>query len=409
MIRQVKHIIKVILIFALVMCWGITLGYTNNIEKENNTINFYFENGNIRADTIKNIEENKSDISVVGWTEKSLQSAINIDLNRNANDLKVLAINGDSSLLFDGSLLFQDDKEGCLIDTETSYKLFGSTHSIGKEITYGERKLIVRGIHHGTKSNIIVQLLEDDNEVLDGLTIDGTDMTLNKVEEFKTTFGIQEMAVSGGIYHSFAKVFSMVLPIIALVLILIKVITYFFKAKRKPVLKIIYISMAIITVAIFFKITKLNLSIPLDMIPNKWSDFDFWSKMWKENTEKLQYVLYMKKYGIDIYNIENLMMSGLYSILTVILFVINLKVIKIKDIKELIYIVGISVLCTFIAVLTIWSKFSFDVNIMMLWVLYPLYLCGNYFMDVHEKYFIYEENEIMQEIRIKEAVTNLKV
>ena len=406
MIRQVKHIIKVILIFALVMCWGITLGYTNNIEKENNTINFYFENGNIRADTIKNIEENKSDISVVGWTEKSLQSAINVDLNRNANDLKVLAINGNSSLLFDGSLLFQDDKEGCLIDTETSYKLFGSTHSIGKEIIYGERKLIVRGINNGTKSNIIVQLLEDDNDVLDGLTIDGTDMTLNKIEEFKTQFGIQEIAVNGGIYHNFAKVFSMVLPIIALVLILIKIITYFFKAKRKPILKIIYISMAIITVVIFFKVTKLNLSIPLDMIPNKWSDFDFWSKMWKENIDKLQYVLYMKKYGIDIYNIENMIMSGLYSILTVILFVINLKVNKVKDIKELIYIVGVSVLCTFIAVLTIWSKFSFDVNITMLWVLYPLYLCGNYFMDVHEKYFKYEENEIIPEIRIKETVTN---
>ena len=49
MIRQVKHIIKVILIFALVMCWGITLGYANNIERDNDTINFYFENGNINV------------------------------------------------------------------------------------------------------------------------------------------------------------------------------------------------------------------------------------------------------------------------------------------------------------------------------------------------------------------------
>ncbi|MBM6837364.1 hypothetical protein H9X77_03765, partial [Clostridium saudiense] len=105
---------------------GISLGYANNIEKEKNTINFYFENGSINADIVKNIEENKSDLSVVGWTEKSLQSATNTDLNRSANDLKVLAIKGNSSLLFDGALLFQDDKEGCLIDTETSYKLFGS-------------------------------------------------------------------------------------------------------------------------------------------------------------------------------------------------------------------------------------------------------------------------------------------
>ncbi len=33
--RQVKHIVKVILIFALIMCWGISLGYANNIERKN--------------------------------------------------------------------------------------------------------------------------------------------------------------------------------------------------------------------------------------------------------------------------------------------------------------------------------------------------------------------------------------
>ena len=114
----------------------------------------------------------------------------------------------------------------------------------------------------------------------------------------------------------------------------------------------------------------------------------------------------MKKYGIDIYNIENLIMSVLYSILTIILFVINLNVNKIKDIKELIYIVSVSVICTFIAVLTIWSKFSFDVNIVMLWLLYPLYICGDYFMRIHERYFIYKESKLIEDIRIKETVTN---
>ena len=67
------------------------------------------------------------------------------------------------------------------------------------------------------------------------------------------------------------------------------------------------------------------------MIPNKWSDFDFWSKMGKEYKEKIEYVLYMKKYGVDIYNIENLLKSALYSIFTIILFVINLRVIKINE------------------------------------------------------------------------------
>ena len=36
----------------------------------------------------------------------------------------------------------------------------------------------------------------------------------------------------------------------------------------------------------------------------------------EEYKEKLEYVLYMKKYGVDIYNIENLLKSVLYSIFT---------------------------------------------------------------------------------------------
>ena len=194
----------------------------------------------------------------------------------------------------------------------------------------------------------------------------------------------------------------MIFPVLALILILIKIIVSAFKSRNKPVLLLLYLIMFISSIFIMFKITKINISIPLDMIPNKWSDFDFWSKMWKEYSEKIQYVMYMKKSGIDIYNIENLLKSVLFSIFTIVLFVINLNVIKIKAIKELIISNAISVICTFIAVLIIWSKFNFDVNITMLWLIYPLYLCAEYFMKVHSKYLIDEEIEKLNNITIKD-------
>ena len=87
------------------------------------------------------------------------------------------------------------------------------------------------------------------------------------------------------------------------------------------------------------------------MIPNKWSDFDFWGELWDEFTKKIEYVIYMKKYGVDIYNIENLF-------------------------KTLGFI-GILIVSTFIVVITINIKYGFDINIPMLWLSYPLYLCGN--------------------------------
>ena len=56
MIRYLKHIVRIILIFALIMCWGISLGYANNIGSENKTLNFYFENENYNTELIKTIK-----------------------------------------------------------------------------------------------------------------------------------------------------------------------------------------------------------------------------------------------------------------------------------------------------------------------------------------------------------------
>ena len=403
MIRYLKHIVRIILIFALIMCWGISLGYANNIGSENKTLNFYFENENYNTELIKTIKEADPELAVVGWAEESLQSANNPDLGKIASDLDVLIIKGSSNLLVKGSNLFADDLEGCLIDNDTSYKLFGSSNCVGREIVYNDRTLIVRGILKGSKANIMIQATEDSSQVLDGLTIDGTGLTLNKIEDFKMKFGINEMAISGNIYYIIAKFIALIFPIITLVLILIKVITSLFKSRNKPVLVSLYILMAIASIFIFFKITNIKISIPLDMIPNKWSDFDFWSKMGKEYKEKFEYVLYMKKYGVDIYNIENLLKSVLYSIFTIILFVINLRIIKINNIKTLIINNGVSIICSFVAILMIWDKYNFDVNITMIWLIYPLYLCGDYFIRVHGKYLIYEE-EVNTEVENNDII-----
>ena len=281
MIRYLKHIVRIILMFALIMCWGISLGYANNIESNNKTLNFYFENDKYNLELVNSIKESEKELAVVGWAEESLQSATNLDLGKSASELNVLAIKGSSNLLVKGSNLFADDLEGCLIDNDTSYKLFGSSNCIGREIVYNDRTLVVRGILKGSKSNMIIQIPDDSMKALDGLTIDGTDFTLNKIEDFKMRFGISELAINGNVYYMLAKFISMIFPIIALVLILIKVISSLFKSRNKPVLVGIYIIMALTFVFIFFKVTNIKISIPLDMIPNKWSDFDFWSKMWK--------------------------------------------------------------------------------------------------------------------------------
>lgn len=55
MIRYLKYIVRIALIFSLIMCLGISLGYANNIASENKTLNFYFENENYNTELIKYI------------------------------------------------------------------------------------------------------------------------------------------------------------------------------------------------------------------------------------------------------------------------------------------------------------------------------------------------------------------
>lgn len=91
-----------------------------------------------------------------GWVENGMQTITNPDLNRNVENLKILFIKGRSSLLINSSMLFEDDMEGCLIDEDTAYKLFGSIHEVGKNIEYKGRNIVVRGIHKETKANVVI-------------------------------------------------------------------------------------------------------------------------------------------------------------------------------------------------------------------------------------------------------------
>ena len=80
--RYLKHIVKITFIFALIMCWGMSLGYANNIKNEKKTLNFYFENENYNTDLIKDITESDNDLEILGWAEKSSQVLNNENLGK---------------------------------------------------------------------------------------------------------------------------------------------------------------------------------------------------------------------------------------------------------------------------------------------------------------------------------------
>ena len=403
--KILKYIVKLSLVLLMTICCGLSIGYANDLLSSKHVKNIYYDGDGITQQTIFEYvnQENKSDspINFTGWLEKDTESVVNEDLNRSAT-VRALMISGDSSLVIDGPVLFADDLDGCLIDSETAYTLFGSDNVIGKEIVYGERKLTIRGLHKGNTLTIVVEAMPDSQDRIDGIAVDLSDENPETLRLLSNKYGISDEGVDNRGYYNFARFSMMILPLIILIFILVKMIKEIRNNKRKPVLAVIYLLITALLAFIFVKITKLSITIPVDMLPNKWSDFDFWTNLYKEKKELFREFLYMKKYSIDIYYIELMLKSVFFSVLTIILFFINKAVIKIKTVKKLLVSVIVLFICSFITVLRINSRYLLDCSTAMLWLLYPYFICCEFFIGPRLAKVFAEKEEI---IKPKEQVT----
>lgn len=329
----IKHIVMLSLSIITIMCFILSINYTFNLKKEKHTINIYFDDENMSLSNIKSIreEEEKKENPVIftAWKQESKQSIENEEFNRRIEVTSIL-VNGDSSLIANGTILFKDDKEGCLIDEDIAYKLFGDTNIIGKKIKYKDRELIVRGIHKGTSSTIFMQTLDNYEGNINGITLyKGKD---NNIKSFMTSYGLFDNTVDNKIYYNFSKFCVIILPAIILIFIEFKLFKKVLQAKNKYILKSLYIILILILLIIFIK--AINIKIPLEMLPNEWSDFKFWGELYKTYVKKIKYFLYMKKYNIDIFMIEYTGKVMFFSLISLISFLINKSLFKVHITKK---------------------------------------------------------------------------
>lgn len=376
-----KHIINMVILCSMIVCLGFSIGYGNKAKEGKHIANIYLNDNTITADSINNMHkseelENKK-LSFTGWKQIDDVMIECTDLNRTTN-VDVIKVCGDSSLVISGPILFSDNKEGCLVDKETAYKLFGSTEVIGQVFKYDNRELKITGIHNGTDNTIIMQTDYDSNEEMDAIAIEVEDNVNKSIKEFSDRYSINSFGVDSKIYYNISNIFLMILPCMILIILLTRCIKETLKVKRKPLLFILYIACTVILVSILIKITGIQIKIPYDIIPNRWSDFGYWEKFFEDYTEKFETILYMKKYNIDIVNIQNSIKSIIFSILSIVLFLKFRNRIKINNIKQGTLIVSVMLSISFIVIIGLEYKYGLDINGLMIWLIYPYYYISMY-------------------------------
>lgn len=387
--RVFSHIIKIVLVLAMIICWLLSIGYTNRLASVKNTFNIYFdEEEYVPADIYKMQQEEKdkdNSLAFTGWYEKEKQSVLNNNLNRTIES-NIIFICGNSYLIAEGPILFEDDIKGCLIDEETAYKLFGSYDVIGNTIIYGNREFIIRGIHRTMEDTIIMQAEIDSKDKIQGLLIDISNDGIEKVKHISERYGMKEYGVNSAVYYNLGKMCTSLLPLIILLIIICSALKKAIEIKDRPVLFIFSIIMIVVWITIFFSITKYKISIPVDILPSKWSDFDYWKKFFQECIDKIKYVIYMKKYMIDIYVISYLSKIALCTIITITLFFVNKRNIKIDSMKELFIAILALFIITFMAICILKESIFINNSSAVIWLICPYYLLYRYSYLIRERF-----------------------
>ena len=387
--RVFSHVIKIALVLAMIICWVLSIGYTNRLASVKNTFNIYFdEEEYFPADIYKMQKEEKdkgNSLVFTGWHEKEKQTVLNSNFNRRVES-NIIFICGQSSLVAEGPILFEDDIKGCLIDEETAYKLFGSNDVIGNTLIYDSGEFIIRGIHRAMEDTIIMKAESDSKDKIQGLLIDISNDGIKNIKLISERYGVKEYGVNSTVYYNLGKMCTSLLPLIILLIIVWSDLKKAIEIKDRPVLFIFSIMMIIVWIIAFFCITRYKISIPVDILPNKWSDFDYWSKFFQECMDKIKYVIYMKKYMLDIYVISYLNKIFLCTIIAIILFFVNKRNIEINSMKELFISIIALFIITFMAIYILKESIFINKSSAVIWLIYPYYLLYRYVYLIKEQF-----------------------
>ncbi len=227
-------------------------------------------------------------VSFVLWGQQDGALAENRELNRNAG-CGLITLRGNSKLLLDSAApLGDDDLDGCLLDTDTAMELFGVPEPVGSKVTINGRLMTVRGCFQAGRPLAAVWAGTGEGG-LDRLTLrtpEGEHPRL-AAQDFAARNGLSGTWSQPGDLAALARGISLLPAALLLLGALARSISAAF---AQPVGRVRFWLYAALAGGLWFSLlwlTEFSFQLPEEMIPNRWSDFDFWGRLFAEKREEL--------------------------------------------------------------------------------------------------------------------------
>lgn len=389
MIRAYKRIISyVLVVFITLLAWSICLTNAQKIQVLQDVVELRYDREKLDAETIKNLQKGESESSekivksFIVWEQSPKEDLRNKELAKNVTG-EVVKVYGNLTMLFpveklQGQTLYEGDREGTIISEGVAYSLWGSTDVVGQSLIVGDKAYVVRGVLKEKSNRIITQADMADQEtkfsalrvqLVDKENVEGMISTLkfkyNLPESVLRNLSLTSILLSG-----LALLPGYLLGFYGL----IKLYKFIYSTHRYWVsailLSIIALGLTWITIEMMQFITY----IPSYIIPNKWSDFTFWSKLidgFIENSRQLQALPAL--IGDGWYNGIKAMIVGGFSITCIGMLAFS-KIAKVEEGKTLFYSTLGAIMLSFITIMLVYRLEGQVTMIEPFWGVMPMYL-----------------------------------
>lgn len=296
-----------ILFFLGIILLFMTCNY-RNIPLGRNRIDAWFTGQGItgeEAEILQNYCKTGTDpIELVAWNDRGNEQICSTDLEKYAS-AQVIGICGNSEYLFpENAALWYEEKNACLVSEDIAFEIFGTIDIIGLNLMIGDEIYKIAGVMEKEKNTVV---MEENSKLAyyNCITILKENNVSSKqmLETIQLLYRIEKNIDYEYMFFEMGLEIKLVVGLIFIIIyntILTEVRCNIHENKRTLVI------VKVFGVAIFFVwiwLIRENMDIPIDMIPDKWSDFSFWSDWWAELLEQRRWFDKMQKtdYLLDIW------------------------------------------------------------------------------------------------------------
>lgn len=365
MIRLNKRILFYISLFGVsLIAWGGCLGSAQQVQSLEDIVELRYATDTLSLDQIKNIQkveadsENQLILNLIAWKQtpqktfenKELAKGIRGDLIEVYGQLDLLLLQSEMI----GQQLYEGDTKGAIITEAVAYELWGSSDVIGKNFHLEDEVYTVKGILKEKTPSIIIQV--DPKEETSFSVLRMQLIEKGNVEEHLTTlkfkYNLPEGTLNNLSLKSICLSYLALLPGCLLGLYgLLKLYHFIYKTHHYWISALLLSVIALLITWFMMEIIQFSWYIPSYVIPNQWSDFDFWSNLIKKIGQNKGIIQDLPSFLPDRwYRKIQLSLTGSFT-LTVVGMSILIRKVKIEEGKELFVSVLVAIVISFISIM----------------------------------------------------------